>query len=149
MGRVASILERKGRQVHTVGPEAIVYDAVALMVRQNVGSLLVTDDGRIQGIFTERDFLRRVTLQDRQPKWTRVRDVMTERVIVVEPHTTIEDCMSIMTRERIRHLPVVEHERVVGIISIGDLVKHLSSEREVEIRYLTEFITGAYPGPRA
>jgi CBS domain-containing protein len=142
MGYVSSILATKGSQVHVVAPDSTVFRAVEAMVRHNIGSLVVTRGEEIAGIFTERDHLRRVTLQDRNPHTTTVAEVMTERVIVVQPTTSIEECMDIMTRERIRHLPVVERGRVTGMISIGDLVKRISREQEVEIRSLTDYITG-------
>lgn len=142
MTRVSDILIAKGATVHHVDPATTAFAAVAVMVGNGVGSLLVTEGERVAGIFTERDYLRRVLLKDRDGRATFVRDVMTKELIVVEPGRPVEDCMAIMTRRRIRHLPVVEAGRLVGVISIGDLVKHLSREREVEIRYLTEYITG-------
>jgi CBS domain-containing protein len=143
MGRVADILAVKGSQVHHVSPEATAYDAIAEMVRRNVGSLLVIEAGEPAGIFTERDYLRRVTLQRRDPRSLPIRDVMTPRPIYVEPQKTIAECMAIMTEQRIRHLPVMEGGRVVGLISIGDLVKHLSREQATEIQELTRYITGS------
>jgi len=142
MARVAEILAAKGGAVHSTGPETSAYDAIARMVEKSVGSVLVTEGGAIAGIFTERDYLRRVLLKDLDPRTTRVRDVMTPRIVCVEPTRSLEDCMSIMTQQRFRHLPVVVDGRVAGVISIGDLVKYLSAEREVELRYLTEYITG-------
>ena len=146
MARVTDILQSKGAHVHTISADATVYHAIEKMVEYNVGALIVKDGRTIAGIFTERDHLRRVTLGDRDPRTTRIRDVMTPRLVCVEPVTSVEDCMAVMTRERIRHLPVVGGEEVVGLVSIGDLVKHVSSEQLVEIRYLTEFITGGRAG---
>ena len=142
MGRVKEVLAAKGTHVHSVSPQATVYEAVEKMVQQGIGSLMVMEGSTIAGIFTERDYLRRVALQDIGPRATAVSKVMTKRVIYVDPERSLEDCMAIMTQERIRHLPVVVDGRLSGMISIGDLVKHLSREREVEIRYLTEYITG-------
>lgn len=142
MARVAEILAAKGGAVHRTGPETSAYDAIAQMVEKSVGSVLVTEGDMIAGIFTERDYLRRVLLRDLDPRTTRVRDVMTPRIVCVDPARSLEDCMATMTQQRFRHLPVVEDGRVVGVISIGDLVKYLSAEREVELRYLTEYITG-------
>ena len=146
MGWVKEVLAAKGSQVHFVPPQATVYEAVEKMVQQGVGSLMVMEGDTIAGIFTERDYLRRVALRDIRPQAVAVSDVMTTRVIYVDPERTLEDCMAIMTQERIRHLPVVVEGRLAGMISIGDLVKHLSREREVEIRYLTEYITGKPSG---
>lgn len=142
MARVADILAAKGGTVHRIDPDTSAYDAIAAMVANGVGSLLVTEGEGIAGIFTERDYLRRVLLKDRDGRTTPVRDVMTPRIVCVEPSRTLEDCMATMTQQRFRHLPVVDAGRLVGVISIGDLIKHLSLEREVEIRYLTEYIHG-------
>ena len=140
--RVSDILIAKGETVHRVSPDTSAHAAIANMVSHGVGSLLVTERERISGIFTERDYLRRVLLQDLDGRTVKVSDVMTTNIIVVEPSRHVEDCMAIMTQRRIRHLPVVDQGRLVGLISIGDLVKHLTREQEVEIRYLTEYITG-------
>ena len=146
MARVTDILQIKGAHVHSISPDATVYHAIEKMVEYNVGALIVKEGRGITGIFTERDHLRRVTLGDRDPRTTLVREVMTPRLVCVEPVTSVEDCMAVMTRERIRHLPVVGGEELVGLVSIGDLVKHVSTEQQVEIRYLTEFITGGRAG---
>jgi len=142
VGKVSDILGAKGVQVHSIPADATVFEAVERMVKSNAGSVIVKDAEEIVGIFTERDYLRRVTLEDRPPHTTRVREVMTPRLICTDPNATIDECMAIMTQERIRHLPVADQGRVVGMISIGDLVKRLSREREVEIRYLNEYIRG-------
>ena len=142
MARVADILAAKGSQVHRVSPHSTVFQAVERMVQNNIGSLLVTEGDAVLGIFTERDHLSRVTLKDRDPRTTVVRDVMTERVMFTSPDKTVPECMALMTQGRIRHLPVVHDQRLMGMISIGDLVKHLSREQEVEIRYLTDYISG-------
>ena len=146
MGRVADLLRAKGREVHTVSPAATVYEAVDRMVRHNVGSLLVVEGDEIHGIITERDYLREIVLKGRTSRETPVREVMTARVVCVGPDDTIEGCMAIMTEKRIRHLPVVEEGRVAGLVSIGDVVKRLSMDQRAEIRYLTDYITGKYPG---
>ena len=146
MARVTDILASKGAHVHTITTDATVYDAIAKMVEYNIGALIVKDDRTIAGIFTERDHLRRVTLPGRDPRDTRVRDVMTPRLVYMDPQSTVDDCMAVMTRERIRHLPVIVGSDVVGLVSIGDLVKHVASEHEVEVRFLTEYITGGRSG---
>ena len=143
---VADLLRAKGREVYTVSPSATVYDAVDRMVRHNVGSLLVTESDEIHGIITERDYLREIVLKGRTSHETQVREVMTTRIVCVGPVDTIEGCMAIMTEKRIRHLPVVEDGRLAGLISIGDVVKRLSMDQKAEIRYLTDYITGKYPG---
>jgi len=144
MGRVADILKRKVAALHTIGPEASVNDAVETMVRHGVGSLVVMDGGDMVGIFTERDVLKRVALTGLPTRMTAVSQVMTREVTVVEPDLTIEECMERMTQLRVRHLPVVSGGEVVGMISIGDVVQHCLSEREVEVRHLTDYIAGRY-----
>jgi CBS domain-containing protein len=146
MSRVSDILAAKGGDVYGISADATVHEAIEKMVSHNIGSLVVQERGEIAGIFTERDFLRRVALQGLPPASTRVRDVMTDRLMVVEPEKSVEECMAIMTQARIRHLPVMDQSRIAGVVSIGDLVKHLSDQQEVQIRYLTDYIVGRYPG---
>jgi len=146
MAQVADILEGKGRSVLMIDRSATVFEAIKMMVDRNVGSIIVTDKGSIAGILTERDYLRRIVLEGRTSKTTHVTEVMTAKVICVDPGRSIDECMAIMTQQRIRHLPVMEGGEVVGLVSIGDVVKSLSQEREIEIKYLTDYITGKYPG---
>ena len=145
MGRVADILRAKGSKVYSIRSDATVYEAVGAMVSHNVGALLILDSEEVRGIITERDYLREIALKGRTSKETLVREVMSVQVICVEPNRSVDDCMAIMSSQRIRHLPVVEGGDVVGIVSIGDLVKQRAKDREVEIRYLTDYITGKYP----
>ena len=140
MSRVAKILETKGREVLSVDAEATVFDAAQQMIDANVGAMLVSVRGRITGIVTERDYLRRVTLEGRADRDTPVREIMSSPLIVISPDTTIDECMTLMTEQRIRHLPVAEHGDVVGVISIGDVVKFQSNQQSVQIQYLTEYI---------
>ena len=142
MGRVSDILAGKGREVLSIDASATVFDAVTQMVEGNVGSLLVMDGGKLAGIVTERDYLRRVTILDRDEKTTPVREIMSAPLVYTTPESSIEDCMAIMTDRRIRHLPVlVEPDEVVGVVSIGDLVKFQSSEQSVQIKFLEEYIS--------
>ena len=143
--RVADILRHKGSRVVTTAPTATVYDAIATMVEHNVGSILITDGGALAGIFTERDYLRRIILQGRTSKTTHIEEVMTADVIRAAPHATLEECMSAMTEKRCRHLPVLDNGTLVGIISLGDCVKALLNEAEARVQNLTEYITGQYP----
>jgi CBS domain-containing protein len=138
---VAAILADKGGDVIRVDGEATVFDTVKAMVDANVGALLVTDGEDIIGIFTERDYLRRVAVEARAAEDTLVRDVMTSPVIVVTPEKTVEECMALFTDRRIRHAPVVDGGALVGMISIGDLVKSQSEQQTYQIQYLTEYIT--------
>ena len=143
MGQVSDILEGKGREVLRIDASATVYDAIVRMVEGNVGALLVYEGDRLAGIVTERDYLRRVTLQDRDERTTPVGEIMTPELVFVGPDASVEECMAVMTDRRIRHLPVVTDEReVVGIVSIGDVVKFQSREQSFQIKYLTEYISG-------
>ncbi len=141
MNQVLEILEEKGPDVLRIEGDATVLEAVRRMVEANVGSLLVTKDGEITGIVTERDYLRRVAVEGRTDKDTSVREIMSSPLIVVTPQTPIDECMALMTDRRIRHLPVVDGGDVVGIVSIGDLVKFKSKQQSFEIQYLHEYIT--------
>jgi CBS domain-containing protein len=141
MNQVSEILDEKGRDLLRIDAEATVYEAVRRMVEANVGSLLVTEDGEITGIVTERDYLRRVTLEGRTDEETAVREIMSSPLIVVAPETSIDECMALMTDRRIRHLPVVDEGEVIGVVSIGDLVKFKSKQQSFEIQYLTDYIT--------
>ena len=142
MGHASDILDNKGREVLSIEGRATVYDAIAKMVEGNVGALLVNEDGRLAGIVTERDYLRRVTLEGRDERTTPVREIMSPELVYVGPDATIDECMAIMTERRIRHLPVLADGReVVGIVSIGDLVKFQSKEQSVQIQFLTEYIS--------
>jgi len=146
MGHVADLLRAKGSAIYTISSDATVYEAIIDMVRQNVGSLVVVDGGTPVGIFTERDYLREIALKGRTSRNTEVREIMSREVIVVDKDRTLDECMVIMTERRIRHLPVVEGGAMIGLISIGDVVKRLSQDRKAEIKYLTDYITGKYPG---
>lgn len=144
MGLVSDVLRSKGSHIFSIRSEASVYDAVKEMVAHNVGALLVLDSDGVKGIITERDYLREIVLQGRTSKTTQVREIMTTEVVAVESRRPIEECMAIMSERRIRHLPVVDQGELVGLVSIGDLVKRIADDREVEIRYLTEYITGRH-----
>ena len=141
MAQIAEILEEKGRDVIRIPSDATVFDAVKLMVERNVGALLVTDADEITGIFTERDYLRRIAVEGRRSRDTLVREVMSTPVVVITPHASVEEGMAMMTDRRIRHLPVVDEDGVAGMISIGDLVRHQSRQQTFQIQYLTDYIT--------
>jgi signal-transduction protein with cAMP-binding, CBS, and nucleotidyltransferase domain len=142
MATVADVIAGKGRDVYRIDAGASVLDAVRAMVDANVGSLLVTVDGRVEGIVTERDYLRRVTLEGRDERTTAVRDIMSSPLVVVTPATPVEECMAVMTDRRIRHLPVAENGEVTAVVSIGDVVKFVSQQQSFELRYLHEYISG-------
>jgi CBS domain-containing protein len=143
---VESVLRLKGRQLWSVAPTATVYEAIEKMSEKGVGAMLVMSDGRLAGILSERDYARKVILKDRSSKQTEVREIMTSPVITVTPQETVEHCMRIITENRIRHLPVVDRDRVVGIISIGDLVNWIITAHEETIGQLQSYIAGQYPG---
>ena len=141
VNQVSQILEEKGNDVLQIEAEASVYEAVKTMVAANVASLLVSEDGEIAGIITERDYLRRVAVEGHTDEEISVREIMSSPLIVVTPQTTIDECMALMTDRRIRHLPVVDDRgRVVGIVSIGDVVKFKSKQQSFEITFLHEYI---------
>ncbi len=142
MSTVETIIEGKGHEVLTVQPFVTVLEAIRTMVQHNVGALVVMEDGQPCGILTERDYLRRVALEGRASKSTFVQEIMTPRLIYVEPQTKAEDCMNLMTRHRIRHLVVLRDGKLSGIVSIGDIVKHVAAERAGTIDQLTHYIQG-------
>ncbi len=141
MSQLAEILAGKQGDVLQIDAVASVFDAVKTMVEANVGSLLVTDGGEIIGIVTERDYLRRAALEGRPDRETAVSGIMSSPVICVTSETDIEECMALMTDRRIRHVPVVDNGVLVGMISIGDLVKFQSTQQSFKIKYLTDYIT--------
>jgi CBS domain-containing protein len=143
---VADILKLKGNTVYTIDHNANAHDAVALMSERGVGSLVVMDGDSVRGIVTERDVLRKVTLKGLPSRETKVEQIMTTKVMVASPEDTIEQCMALMTEQRFRHLPVVDGGELTGIVSIGDMIKQLSRDQNVHIKYLTDYITDKYPG---
>lgn len=141
MRTVAMLLQEKGDQVYTVGPETSVLEALKTMAEKNIGAVLVLENDEVVGIFSERDYARKGELNDRQAESTRVREVMTDQVICVSADQSVEECMAIMTTRRFRHLPVLVENRLAGIISIGDVVKSVISEQKFLIEQLEEYIT--------
>ena len=141
MNTVKQILDQKGRLVFTIEPDSSVYDAIAMMAEKHVGGLVVMEEDKLVGLISERDYVRKVILQGRSSPDTKVREIMTDRVMVVSPERTIEECMALMTEKRIRHLPVVEDGNLVGMISIGDMVKAIISEQRFTIEQLEHYIT--------
>jgi CBS domain-containing protein len=144
-GTVRSVLKRKGSEVWSIGPNQTVYEAIEKMAEKGVGALLVTHAGRPVGIISERDYARKVILRGQSSRTTLVNGIMTSPVIFATPDQGVEECMGIMTKNRIRHLPVMENERVLGIVSIGDLVKWVVSEQEETIEQLQNYISTKYP----
>jgi CBS domain-containing protein len=140
VNRLAEILEEKGGDVLEIDGGSSVFESVQLMVENNVGSLLVTERGEVMGIVTERDYLRRVTLEGRTEE-APVREIMSSPLVVATLETTVDECMAMMTDRRIRHIPVVDEEKVVGLVSIGDLVKFKSKLQSFQIQFLNDYIT--------
>jgi len=145
-GTAHSVLEKKGRVVHSIGPDATVYEAIAKMDEHKVGALLVIEDSRLVGVVSERDYTRKVILQHRASKETPVRDVMTSPVFYVEASTPLTECLRIIDHEHVRHLPVMEGGKVVGVVSIGDVVRMIIAQQADAIEYLNTMITDPYPG---
>lgn len=140
MGTVENLLQKKGTIVHSISPDSSVYNALELLQSKNLGALVVVQNEILIGIFTERDYARKVVLKGRSSKDTLIRDIMTDSPIYVSPENTIDDCMEIMTDKHIRHLPVIRNGRLLGVISIGDLVKFVIDEKNFIIKNLQDYI---------
>jgi CBS domain-containing protein len=143
---VAQLLSNKGTRIWSVGPEATVFDAIKLMDEAEVGALMVLSGGRLVGVISERDYARKIVLNGRSSRDTRVAEVMSTPPIVVCPEATALECLRLMTNFRIRHLPVVDGTKLCGVVSIGDLVNALLSSQAAEVRQLKHFVAGGYPG---
>ena len=139
---VRQLINRKGHSIWSIQQEKTVFDALSLMAEKGIGALLVFDGNQLVGVFSERDYARKVILQGKSSHDTTVREIMTTKVHVVHPHQTMNDCMALMTDRRIRHLPVLEDDSVIGVISIGDVVKEIISEQEFVIGQLESYIAG-------
>lgn len=140
MKSVRQLLDAKGGQIHSIRPDAKVIEALQLMADKNVGALVVLDDARLAGIFSERDFARKAIRHGKSSQDMTVREIMTSDVVTIDPARTVEECMALVTSRRIRHLPVIEGDRLIGVISIGDLVKEMLAEQEQTIRQLESYI---------
>lgn len=141
---VNELLSRKGNKIVSIDPEATVYEALRMMAINDVGALLVIEDEELLGIFSERDYARKVVLNDKNERNTFVGDVMVTRMISVTPENKVEECMKLMTEQHIRHLPVFENEKLIGVITIGDAVKDVIEEQKTTINHLEKYIAGGY-----
>jgi CBS domain-containing protein len=142
MTTVRQLLEGKGEEYWSIDPDASVYDAIVLMAERQIGALLVMRGESLDGIVSERDYARKVILKSRSSRDTAVREIMTSDVVRVSPDDTVQHCMSLMTDGRLRHLPVVENGKVIGVVSIGDLVKSIIAEQQFTIEQLSSYISG-------
>ena len=144
-GSVGAILAHKGSAVWSIAPNSMVFDAIQLMADKNVGALPVVDNGQLVGMISERDYTRKVSLKGRSSKDTPVREIMTPELVTVNVTDSVSECMRVMTDSRIRHLPVMEGKKMVGLVSIGDLVRGIISAQTATIEALEKYITGDYP----
>jgi CBS domain-containing protein len=142
---MVSVLKRKGSAIWSVSPDATVYDAIAIMANKGVGALVVLSEGRLTGMISERDYARQVILKGRSSRDTLVREIMTSPVITATPDHTVDMCMKVMTERRIRHLPIIDRDEVVGVVSIGDLVRATIAAQAETIDHLHSYILGASP----
>jgi CBS domain-containing protein len=147
-GNVEAVLSRKGRDVWSIRPGASVYEAIELMAQKNVGALLVMEGDELAGIMSERDYTRKVALKGKSSRTTPVSEILTAQaaMVVVQPGSTVAECMRLMTEHRTRHLPVVQEGKVVGLVSIGDLVNWIITTQSQTIEQLHNYISGTYPG---
>lgn len=144
-GTISEILHQKGSVVWTVSPDVTVFEAIQTMAEKNVGALLVIENGRLIGIISERDYTRKVALKGKTSKDLRVRDILSQNPVYVSPGHNVEDCMRLMTQHRVRHLPVLDKDKIAGVVSIGDLVNWIISAQGSAIHQLETYING-YPG---
>lgn len=143
---ISALLHHKSTALWSIAPEATVFEAIKLMAEKNIGSLLVLSDDKLVGLFTERDYTRKIALHGKTSKATRVHEVLSPQVVSAAPNYTIEDCMKLMTENRVRHLPVLENGKVVGLVSIGDLVNWTISAQDAAIDQMQQYIAGGVPG---
>ena len=142
MSKVSDLLKNKGSDIWSIGPDASVFDAIKMMAEKGVGALVVTEGPKVVGILSERDYARKVILKGHSSRDTKISDIMTTQVVYADPEETIEECMALMTDKHIRHLPIMSGEKLVGVISIGDLVKSIIADQKFTIQQLERYIIG-------
>ena len=145
-GPVSALVHSKPHTLWSIAPDALVFEGIKLMAEKNVGALLVMAGDQLMGVFTERDYTRKVALQGKSSKETRVREILSPKVVTVGPHQTVEECMRLMTEHRVRHLPVIEKDKVLGIVSIGDLVNWTIFAQSATLDQMEQYISGGLPG---
>ena len=142
MNDVSGLLTNKGNDIWSIGPDASVYDAIKMMAEKGVGALMVMEGPKVVGVISERDYARKVILMGHSSRETKIKDIMTTRVVYANPDDSVQECMALMTDKHIRHLPIMEGEKLVGVISIGDLVKSIIAEQRFTIEQLEQYISG-------
>ncbi len=142
MKTIKEVLRDKGRSVWTIDADASVFDALKLMADKEIGALMVTENGQLAGVMSERDYARKVVLHGRSSRETPVREIMTRKVLYVKPEQTVEECMALMTEKHVRHMPVLDGDQMIGVVSIGDIVKSVISEQQFLISHLENYIRG-------
>ena len=143
-GTIEVILNQKSGQIWSIEPDATVYDAIALMAEKNIGALVVVENGQLVGVLSERDYTRKVMLRGKRSRETLVREIMSTQLTTADPKQSVDECLRSMTEKRIRHLPVVKEGEIIGVISIGDLVKHVISAQSATLDQLERYISGGY-----
>ena len=145
-GNISAVLTQKGSAVWSISPEATVFEGIQMMAEKNIGALLVMDGDRLIGVISERDYTRKVALKGKSSKQVQVQEIMSHTLHTITSRHTVEECMRIMTDNRVRHLPVLEGDKVVGVVSIGNLVNWIISAQSAAIGHLEDYISGKYPG---
>ena len=145
-GNISAVLNQKGSAVWSISPEATVFEGIQMMAEKNIGALLVMDGDRLVGVISERDYTRQVALKGKSSKLVQVQEIMSHTLHTITARHTVEECMRIMTDNRVRHLPVLEGDKVVGVVSIGNLVNWIISAQSAAIGHLEDYISGKYPG---
>jgi CBS domain-containing protein len=144
MNTIGQLLESKGKDIWTIAPNATVFEALRIMAKRNVGALLVIDKDNLVGIFSERDYARKVILEGKSSKDTAVGELMTKDVYYIDPKNTLQESMAVMTARHIRHMPVFDRDQLVGMVTLGDVVKQIIADQEFTIRELEKYISGSY-----
>jgi CBS domain-containing protein len=143
---IGQLLEAKGKDIWSISPHVTVFEALRIMAKKDIGALLVIDKDKLVGIFSERDYVQKVILKGKSSKDTNVGELMTTEVFYIDPKNTLHECMAIMTAKHIRHMPVFENDQLIGMLTLGDVVKQIISEQEFTIRELEKYISGGYDG---